>query len=153
MDPGEWEACYRKHASALVRFAASVVGPGDAEDVVASVMVALMGSEREVDDVAPYLYRSVLNECRRQWRSMERRRRREVVAAGLDRYEHVEYVPEVAAALGRLSPQQRAVVHLTYWEDLTPGAVATRLGVRDGTVRRQLARARRTLAEVLDDAS
>ena len=41
-------------------------------------------------------------------------------------------VPEVVAALRRLSPQQRAVIHLTYWEDLTPTTVAARLGIREG---------------------
>ena len=62
-----------------------------------------------------------------------------------------EGADEVLASLAALSPQQRAVVHLTYWEDLTPHAVAARLGVSDGTVRRQLARARKRLREVLDD--
>jgi len=47
--------------------------------------------------------------------------------------------------------QQRAVIHLTYWEDLTPSVVATRLGVSEGTVRRQLARARDRLRKVLDE--
>ena len=56
----------------------------------------------------------------------------------------------IIVALRSLSVQQRAVVHLTYWEDLTPAAVAERLGVSDGTVRRQLARGRDRLRKVLD---
>ncbi len=151
VDIGEVEECYGKYAPALVRFAATLIGPSDAEDLVAGVMVVLLDSpELSVTDPQNFLYRSVTNAARRQWRATERRIRREALTAPLDRYEHHEFIPEVARALIRLSPQQRAVIHLTYWEDLTPPMVAARLGVGDGTVRRQLARARRRLAEVLD---
>lgn len=50
-----------------------------------------------------------------------------------------------------LSTRQRATVILTYWEDLTPGEVAGRLGVSEGSVRRHLARGRSKLREVLHD--
>jgi RNA polymerase sigma-70 factor (sigma-E family) len=42
------------------------------------------------------------------------------------------------AALGGLSPQQRACVVLRYYEDLPVAAVATALGVAEGTVKRHL---------------
>jgi RNA polymerase sigma-70 factor (ECF subfamily) len=48
-----------------------------------------------------------------------------------------------------LSPQQRAVVYLTYWDDLTPAQVAVLLAVSEGTVRKQLARARVHLRRIL----
>jgi RNA polymerase sigma factor (sigma-70 family) len=54
-------------------------------------------------------------------------------------------------AVVRLSPQQRACVYLTYWEDLTPPMIAERLGIGEGTVKQYLARARAKLREVLDD--
>jgi RNA polymerase sigma factor (sigma-70 family) len=50
----------------------------------------------------------------------------------------------------RLSLRQRAVVFLTYWEDLGPASVAELLGISEGAVRRHLARARARLKEVLD---
>jgi len=56
---------------------------------------------------------------------------------------------DVRRALERLSAQQRAVVYLVYWEDLAIPRVAHALGVSEGTVRKQLARAKATLAEVL----
>ena len=59
--------------------------------------------------------------------------------------------PEVFAAVAALSPRQRAVVYLTYWEDLDPGAAAALIGISDGAVRRHLARARKTLRGVLHD--
>jgi DNA-directed RNA polymerase specialized sigma24 family protein len=58
--------------------------------------------------------------------------------------------PEVRQAVARLSMRQRAVVVLTYWADLAPPAVAERLGISEGSVRRHLARARARLREVLD---
>jgi RNA polymerase sigma factor (sigma-70 family) len=150
VDASGLEESYDKYAAALVRFATTIVGPVEAEDLVAGVMFELLRSpERTIDDPRAYLYRSVANAARKHFRSLERRERREALTAPHERYEHHEFVPEVLAALGQLSPQQRAVIHLTYWEDLTPAAVAARLGVGDGSVRRQLARARRRLGEVL----
>ena len=139
-----------KHAEALVRFAATLVGPADAEDIVAGVITALLRTPgRDLDDLRAYLYRCTANAARQHWRSTSRRERREALTAPMEAFAHHEFIPEVAAALATLSPQQRAVVHLVYWEDLTPEMTAARLGVSDGTVRCQLARSRRHLAEVL----
>jgi RNA polymerase sigma-70 factor (ECF subfamily) len=146
------EEHYAKFGDALVRFASTIVGPSDAEDVVSRVMVSMLQSRAPAPvDLGAYIYRSVANAARQHWRSMDRRSQREALSRPLERYEHHEFIPEVLAALAALSPQQRAAVHLTYWEDLTPPAVADRLGVSDGTVRRQLARARHKLAEVLHE--
>lgn len=153
MGAEEVAECYEKHASELTRFAASLVGPSDADDVVsAAVIGVLAASTTSVSDLRGYLYRAVLNSARKHWRSSGRRARREAMCGGSELTpEQPELWPEVGQALARLSPQQRAVIHLTYWEDLVPGVVAARLEVSEGTVRRQLARARRRLGEVLDE--
>jgi len=144
--------CYAKHSDALVRFAATQVGPDHADDIVSAAGIgALRASTADVVDVRAYLYTSVANAARKHWRSLDRRTRRERLVARADMFEQREPDVTFAAALGRLSPQQRAIIHLTYWDDLTPAMVAVRLSVNDGTVRRQLARARRRLKEVLDD--
>ena len=41
-------------------------------------------------------------------------------------------------------------MYLTYWDDLTPAQIAELLGVGEGTVRKQLARAREQLRRILD---
>ncbi len=146
------EDCYDKHAEALVRYAATIVGPSDAEDAVSAAVMAVLGSDlSSVRDLRSYLYQAVLNAGRRHWRSLDRRSRRERLVATEERVDDVEPDVAVREALAVLSPQQRAVIHLTYWEDLTPTMISHRLGVSDGTVRRQLARARHKLSEVLDD--
>lgn len=53
------------------------------------------------------------------------------------------------AALADLSTRQRAVVFLTYWEDLDGPTIADRLGISLGTVRRYQARARKQLRRKL----
>lgn len=142
--------CYEKHADGLLRFAATIVGSSDAEDVLAAAVLAVLcSSTSSVDDLRAYLYTAVLNAGRSHWRSLDRRGRRERLTAQPDFAAVIEPNLDVRVALATLSAQQRAVVHLTYWEDLTPPKVAARLGVGEGTVRRQLARARQRLAEVL----
>ncbi|MGB8361437.1 MAG: sigma-70 family RNA polymerase sigma factor, partial [Acidimicrobiia bacterium] len=62
-----------------------------------------------------------------------------------------ELRPEVIAAVLKLSPQQRAMVTLTYWEDLSPDQIGELLEISPGTVKSHLARARSRLREVLDE--
>ena len=83
-------------------------------------------------------------------RSRRRRLSREARSAVQEAYEMPELEPEVSAAVAGLTPQQRAVVFLTYWDDLDPRSVGALLGVGEGTVRKQLNRARGRLREVLE---
>lgn len=146
------EEAYKKYADELVRFATGLVGPNDAADVVAEAFVRVLGSGSWPDVERPrsYLYRTVLNEVRMRHRSTMRRRAREMRAADREAMEDRSVRPEVLENLGILSARQRAVVVLTYWEDLAPGEVADRIGISEGSVRRHLARARAKLREVLD---
>ncbi len=52
----------------------------------------------------------------------------------------------VAAALGRLAANDREILRLVSWEGLTPAELAVALGVRPGTARVRLHRARRAFA-------
>lgn len=145
---------YRRHAAELVRYATALVGPDDAPDVVADAVVAAFASRswRDVDNRRAYLYRAVLNHSASHHRSSQRRRRREERAATLvpSASDPPGAAVDAHRALASLSEQQRAVVFLTYWEDLAPAQIADLLGVSDGTVRKQLARARDQLRRILD---
>lgn len=57
--------------------------------------------------------------------------------------------PEVLAAVGTLSPMQRAAVVLYYWSDQPIQEIARTLAVSESTVKQHLFRARTRLAEVL----
>jgi RNA polymerase sigma factor (sigma-70 family) len=144
-------AIYEAYASELVRFATGLIGPTDAADVVADAFVALLGAPvwSQAENHRALLYRRVLFEARSRVRSAQRRRTREDRAERVIRVEFPDLRPDVAAAVLDLSPQQRAIVVLTYWQDLTPASVADLLDISEGAVRKQLARARAHLRRVL----
>jgi len=143
---------YRKHSDDLVRFATGLVGPSNAADVVADAVLGCMTSSKwkSVEKKRSYLYRCVFNEAMSFHRSTSRRLSREERAASTEGTDPSELRPEVLDAVKVLSTRQRAVIFLTYWEDLTPSAVAESLGIGEGSVKRHLARARSHLKEVLD---
>jgi RNA polymerase sigma factor (sigma-70 family) len=145
---------YEKHADDLVRFATGLVGPSDAADVVSAAVLRAMSSPRwgSVANRRAYLYRAVVNEARMHHRSTLRRRAREARIAPRDAAAEAPLPrPEVLASVARLSVRQRAVVTLTYWDDLDRTTVAALLGISEGAVKRHLARAHHRLRELMTD--
>lgn len=148
------EEIYEKHADALTRYAMSLVGRDDAQDVVSTAVLSSLSSDSwsEVANQQAYLYRAVTNEARRTHRDRQRRWAKELRAAARrpEQYE-TEYRPEVLEAVMKLSPRQRAATFLTYWEGLSVPEVAERIGVSQGSVKRHLARARARLRKSFYD--
>ena len=144
---------YAAYRDDLVRFAAWIGGVDDAADILSEAMASLLRDNRLVEADHPYalMQRAVVAKARSMQRSVFRRRARERRFAESPVYKDPEFHPEVVSAVARLSPQQRACIYLTYWEDLTPPVVAERLGIGEGTVKPYLARARAKLREVLDE--
>jgi RNA polymerase sigma factor (sigma-70 family) len=151
--PVAWSEVYAELAPDLIRFATFLVGPTEAEDVVSDAMISVLRRPPAGGITRPnaYLYRTVANTARNRLRATSRRVGYEQRSShSTQSAEPPEIRPEVAAAVAALSPQQREAIYLAYWVDLTPAQVADHLGVSEGTVRRQLARARRRLKGVLD---
>ena len=144
---------YRAHATELVRYANSLVGPSDAADVVSAAVLKSFTSRGwpNVENPRAYLYKAVLNEVRSQHRSTMRRRARELRAAPAETAEMPTVRPDVLEALSKLSPRQRAVAYLTYIEDLDETTVAETLDISTGSVRKHLGRARAKLRVMLDE--
>lgn len=147
------EEIYRKYADDLLRFAMGLVGRSDAPDVVSAAVLRAIsaGSWPSVSNHRAYLYRAVLNQARNEHRDRQRRWDKELRIDSGSRSHMPDYRPEVLAAVKRLSVQQRAVVVLSYWEDLPADDIAERLGISEGSVRRHLARARSKLRGMLHD--
>lgn len=143
---------YRRHADELVRYATALVGPDDAADVVSDGVLAAFASPGWATVINPraYLFRSVYHRALSVKRSSARRARREAAFASPESREPSPSSIDAHRALSHLSPQQRAVVYFTYWDDLLPSQIAELLGVSEGTVRKQLARARDHLRRLLD---
>jgi RNA polymerase sigma factor (sigma-70 family) len=103
-----------------------------------------------VADKRGYLFRSVYHEAARFHLASGRRAARELRAAGTETVEPPDVRPEVLSAVARLSTRQRAVIVLTYWNDLDPTSIAELLNISSGSVKRHLARGRSHLKETLD---
>lgn len=147
------EEAYEKWSHDLVSYASALVGPDDAADVVADAFARLVERENAVwpgvREPRAYLFTVTLNAARLHLRGRIRREKRVWRWSSPTSEHELLDDPTVVRALAELSLQQRAVTYLTYWEDLDPAAVASTLGVSIGTVKRQLARARSKLREVL----
>lgn len=148
----EWAAVYVEHATRLIRLATVLIGPDDAPDLVTEAIRRAVHARQwtQVERRGAYLTVAVVNEARQLRRRRTRRRDRELRAQRLD----LEPVPveldvDTRAALDVLSDQQRAIVYLHYWEDLSIPQVALELAVSEGSVRKQLARAKDRLRKVL----
>lgn len=143
------EEIYRKNKDDLIRYATVLIGPSEAEDVVSTVVLRVLGRRRleDLEEARAYLFRAVLNESRTR---LTRRRR----GAPVDDFGVVpplESRPEVLEAVLRLPVRQRAATFLVYWSDLTIQETARFMGTGPGTIKRYLFLAKRTLRGVLHD--
>jgi len=146
------EALYRKHADSLIRLASSMVGSSDAEDVVSEAVLRVMNSRNwvNVENKKAYLYRSVANEARRLVQSRSRRQQRQLRFVRQGNPGPEEISTESLDLLTSLTARQRAVVYLTYWEDLDGAACGRSLGISEGAVRRHLHRAKAKIRRSID---
>ncbi len=71
--------------------------------------------------------------------------------SGADESEEVVAMIQVARAVGALPPRQKSVIVLRYWADLPESEIAAVMHCSAGTVKSQLAKARATLARLLED--
>ena len=150
---------YESYGSQILRYATVLVGPDDAADLVSDVVAAAISDRRWTRADAPiaYLQRSLLNAARTRYRSEGRRRAREMKSFHRGRQDDASSStpllsnPDILKAVSDLSPQQRAVIYFTYWEDQRPAETAAILGIGEGSVKKHLARARKQLKEVLHE--
>ncbi len=145
---------YEELRGSLMRFAASLVGPDDADDVVSDAVVRTLrrGPLASLDNPRAYLMQAVLNTARDRGRRLTRERA--AIARHVGMREAVPVVsieaPELTETVMRLPIRQRAAIFLVYFEDMAPSDAAKVLGVRPGTLRRYLLVARRKLRGWLD---
>lgn len=144
--------------AALLRTAYLLTGdPDDAEDLLQVALAKCYPRwHRLADRPEPYVRRVLARESINRWRG---RRWRETPSAVLSEPVDPHHDPdahdrrlELAAALGRLSPRQRAVVVLRYFDDLTERETAQLLGVSVGTVKSHARDALARLRVLLPDS-
>ncbi len=146
----------RRHAGAALRVAQVMTGgSAEAEDVVQEAMLKAyraLDRFRAESPLRPWLLRIVANEARNRRRSIGRRTRLHervgAMTAPLVARPSVETLAvaddgarRLLAAVGRLRDQDREVIAMRYFADLSEAEMADALGVARGTVKSRLARA------------
>lgn len=147
------DAAWRQHGSAALRFATVLVGPDDAHDVTVTAFLQVTRSPAwaTVDHRRAYLFRAVTNAAHDHRRQRERRWKRDIAAVLTDTVQTSEPQVDVRRQIAKLSLEQRAVIFLTYWEDMTEVSIAELLNLSTGTVHRNLTRAKFQLRKVLHE--
>lgn len=104
-----------------------------------------------------YLFRIATNLARDHWRSLQRKKRLEDAVSKCARTEdrtadRVEQSSDLGRALEKLKPQDRELLWLAYVNGSSHKEIAEAVGLRAGSIRLLLFRARRKLAEILRKA-
>lgn len=163
-DPAALEEFYRRHVRPLTRHVTRRLGdPHDAADVVASTFLAAMESSATFDagrgKPVAWLYGIAGNVIAMRWRRGEAESRAVARLHGRretaekddfgrtdDRLDARGRAQPILAALPGLPGSERELLALVVHDQLTVGEAAEVLGIRPGTARMRLARARARLA-------
>lgn len=149
--PVDWEQLVCKNENRLYRAALAILGSAaEAEDAVQDAFLKYLEHPPRLarpEDSAPWLMRVTVNLCKDRLRSAYRRRilplTEELPAPGPEERQELE---ELLA----LPAEDRALIHLFYFEGYSTSEIAAILGRREGTVRSRLSRARAKLRMLLE---
>ena len=146
------EELVAKHENTLYRAALAILGDvQEAEDAVQETYLRYLEKRPEFQDEnheKAWLLKVTANRCKSVLRSQKRHPAVEL----LDVYPAPEGdTRELMEAVLALPANQRAAVHLFYYEGYTSEEIGAILGQRPGTVRSHLSRAREALRKYLND--
>jgi RNA polymerase sigma-70 factor (ECF subfamily) len=148
---------YRRHAPwLLLRLSRRCADPGTVEEVVQDTFVAVWrGAKRfrGTGEVPAWIWgigiRRLVSHLRRRPAPFPWARADDTMVSAEDEVLVGVGHGDLGAAVGRLSPELRAVIQATVLDGLTTKEAATLLGIPQGTVKTRAARARRELREAL----
>lgn len=155
MDEHAFQLFYSETARPLRAYVARVLGDvNQADDIVQESflkVIRLPAAPADPRQLRPLLFRIASNLVNDDWR----RRRRATKAADAHTFESNRPNPDMALRLDmirvfqQLNVQQRQMMWLAYVEGADHREIAAALGLREGSVRVLLHRARRKLASLL----
>src|SRR6266487_263312 len=123
VDPADFEIAFEQHFPSIFRFIARRVGTALAEDLAAETFATAYrrraSYEPERGSLRSWLYGIATNLVRNHWRADQR-----VITALL--------APRLAAALGLLTQDQRDVLLLHAWAELSHEEIAAVLKIAPG---------------------
>ena len=144
------EQLITRYENTLLRAALAILGdPYEAEDAVQDTFLRWM-EKRPLLNGEEHEKAWLLTVCANGCKSRLRRQKRRPTVELLDIYPAPDRDSgEVAEAVMALPANQRAAVHLFYYEGYSTQEIAAILGQRPGTVRSHLSRARESLRQTL----
>ena len=166
----DFEEAFREHFAAVYRFIARRVGTTLAEDLAADVFATAYrrraAYQPDRSSVRSWLYGIATNVVRGHWRdeqqlleldaraapdSLGPRSLIQFADAADERVIAASLAPRIAGALAALNKDQREVLLLHAWADLSHEEIADALGIAQGTARSRLSRARAALRAQLGE--
>lgn len=167
----DFEEAFREHFAAVYRFIARRVGTALAEDLAADVFTTAYRRratyQPDRGSVRSWLYGIATNVVRGHWRDEQQLLELDARAApdslgppqtlvqfadaADERVIAASLAPRIAGALAALNKEQREVLLLHAWADLSHEEIAEALGIAQGTARSRLSRARAALRAQLGE--
>jgi RNA polymerase sigma-70 factor, ECF subfamily len=165
----DFEAVFRAHFAPVHRFIARRVGKALADDLAAEVFATAYrrrgAYQPELGSPRSWLYGIATNVLRTHWRDeqqlleLDARLARDSHGplatqfsdAADERVIAATLAPRIAGALAALNREQREVLLLHAWADLSHEEIAAALGIAQGTARSRLSRARAALRALLGE--
>ena len=159
-----FERCFEDNFYAVHRFIARRVGTALADDLAAETFATAYRKRRDFDpergSLRSWLFGIAANLLRNHWRAEQHQLEldahlavdvelREDPSMSDDRLSASLAAPRIAAALAELVAEQREVLLLYVWAELSPREIAAAVGIPMATVRSRLWRARAALRERL----
>ena len=146
--PVDWEELVTQNENRLSRPARAILGcQQEAEDAVQDAFLRyLEKAPADLENPSAWLARVLVNGCKSRLRLAWRRvgpLPDTLPAPGPEERQELE-------ELFSLPPEDRAVIHLHYYEGYSTNEIAQLLGCRPGTVRSRLSRAREKLRKLLE---
>lgn len=149
---------YERHYSLLLGVAQRrLVGLSSAEDMVAEAFAIAWRRYHDGDELTlPWLYQVLRNLIGNEYRRLARSRDLVKRAGAVLDMNVVEFVSDEAIDVRRLlrelAVEEREIIYMAYWEDLSRTEIAAILGCSTTAVRLRLMRARNRFKELADDA-
>ena len=142
-DGCDWRLWLARHGPPLLLLARQrVPNVSDAEDIVQEAFLRFWHSRHRANDPVAYLYACTRRRCDEWLRDRRRRLRREQSAAcrewtvGADLFDAAEFAERrllIEAALRSLPAEQREVVIMKLWGDLSFGQIAAAVSIPANT--------------------
>lgn len=126
--------------------------PQDAEDVCQSVFLKLMEAPPAQGKERAWLAQVTVNHCRNLLTATWRKKRADLAPEALENL--LFKTPEdgfLFEALGQLEPEQRALLHLRFYEGFTVRELARQFGISSPALSARLYRAKQQLRSKLEE--